>query len=72
MKLKLTQFSYGPAVRSTECPRCGYLMFQTKRFNWVCGPCCDGAQQWHDLKHSLQMPKDYSLKKEGLLDTVKK
>ena len=68
MALKFTQFSKTPATRSMVCPRCGYRMFQTKRFNWVCGPGCDGAQQWHQLKISPQMPKAYSLEKEDLLD----
>lgn len=68
MELKFTQFSQMPATRSTVCARCGYRMFQTKRFNWVCGPGCDGAEQWHHLKHALQMPQAYSLEKEGLTD----
>ena len=43
MMLKLTQFAQTPATRSMVCSRCGYRMFQTKRFNWLCGPGCDGA-----------------------------
>ena len=43
MMLKLTQFAQTPATRSMVCPRCGYQMFWTKRFNWQCGPGCDGA-----------------------------
>ncbi len=47
MNLKLTQFSQKPATRSTVCSRCGYRMFQAKRFKWLCGPGCDGAEQMH-------------------------
>jgi hypothetical protein len=68
MPLKLTQFSQTPATRSTVCPRCGYRMFHTKRFNWVCGPGCDGAEQSHQLKNAPQMPQSYSPGKESLAD----
>ena len=43
MMLKFTQFAQMPAARSIVCPRCGYEMFWTKRFNWQCGPACNGA-----------------------------
>ncbi len=53
MNLKLTQFSKKPATRSTVCSRCGYRMFQTKRFKWLCGPGCDGAEQMHLADQAL-------------------
>lgn len=56
MELKLTQFSQTPTIRSTVCQRCGYRMFQTKRFNWVCGPGCDGAEQSHQLSEVDHRP----------------
>ena len=68
MKLKFTQFSQTPIARSTVCTRCGYRMFQTKRFNWICGPGCNGAEQRHQLKNSPQMPQAYSREKDGLAD----
>jgi hypothetical protein len=43
-------------------------MFHTKRFNWVCGPGCDGAEQSHQLKNAPQMPQSYSPGKESLAD----
>jgi len=68
MMLKLTQFAQTPATRSMVCPRCGYQMFWTKRFNWQCGPACDGAQQSHQLKNAPQMPQAYFVNKESLAD----
>ena len=68
MQLKLTQFSQTPATRSMVCARCGYRMFQTKRFIWMCGPGCDGAEQSHQLKNAPQMPQAYSVEKESLAD----
>lgn len=53
MNVKLTQFSQKPATRSTVCLRCGYRMFQTKRFKWLCGPGCDGAEQFHPVDQAL-------------------
>lgn len=50
MELKFTQFSQAPTIRSTVCQRCGYRMFQTKAFIWVCGPDCNGAEQWYQLQ----------------------
>ena len=50
MELKLTQFSQTPATCSTVCSRCGYRMFRTKSLIWLCGPGCDGAQQWHSMQ----------------------
>jgi hypothetical protein len=48
MMLKFTQFAQTSATRSMVCLRCGYQMFWTKRFNWQCGPGCDGAHAMLD------------------------
>jgi hypothetical protein len=71
MMLKLTQFAQTPATRSMVCSRCGYQMFWTKRFNWQCGPACDGAEQWHQNNDLAHMPQAYSLEKEDLVNTAK-
>ncbi len=68
MNLKLTQFSQKPASRSRVCARCGYRMFQTKRFKWLCGPGCDGAQLLHEMEHAHQIPGAYSVEKDSLTD----
>jgi len=58
MELKLTQFPQTPATCSTVCSRCGYRMFRTKSFIWLCGPGCDGAQQWHSMTDVHQEQDD--------------
>ena len=63
MQLKFTQFTQKPPIRSTVCSRCGYRMFQTKRFKWVCGPGCDGAEQWHHMNASPQTLSEPSSEK---------
>lgn len=69
MELKFTQFSKAPATRTNVCSRCGNRMFQTKRLFWVCGPGCDGAEQWHQVQDASHMPEVYSIgKKKSLAD----
>ena len=67
MMLKLTQFTRTPASRFMVCPRCGYQMFWTKRFNWQCGPACDGAYRRHQMQDSPQIPNPCSLDEPCLL-----
>jgi lipopolysaccharide biosynthesis regulator YciM len=66
MELQFTQLSKTPATCSIVCTRCGYRMFQTKRLIWVCGPGCDGAQQWHSMKE-VDREQDKIFQGEGLV-----